>query len=134
MKQIKDYSFSTPKEFYRDTFKDLCFYASACVGESGGFPPNATTLGTDANGNIIAGPRFLGGQTPFLGDNTTMVLDVFHGLGAVPSYYSLSTTQPISSNHLSRTITFPTINTMRLTFSSPPLVGENANYVWIVYE
>lgn len=77
---------------------------------------------------------YKGGQSAFTADGTTTVFNITHNLGAIPSFFSLTTTQPIAANHLTRTITFPDNNTMRLTFAIPPNPGENANYVWIVYK
>jgi len=77
---------------------------------------------------------YKGGQSVFTADGTTTVFNITHNLGAIPSFFSLTTTQPIAANHLTRTITFPDNNTMRLTFALPPNPTENANYVWIVYK
>lgn len=77
---------------------------------------------------------YKGGQSAFTADGTTTVFNITHNLGAVPSYFTLTTTQPITVNHLSRNITFPDNNTMRLTFALAPNPGEDANYVWIVYK
>lgn len=101
--------------------------------------PNALGLGTDPSGLVIATTPlntsdFKGGQSVFTADGSTMEFEIVHNLGAIPSYFTLTTTEPIATNHLSRTITFPDDNTMKLTFSVAPNVGENANYVWIVYK
>lgn len=94
----------------------------------------AYTLQIDASGNIIEAPYFKGGQSPFTADGVATVFDIVHNLGATPSYFTLTTTAPIATNHLARTITFPDVNTLRITFNSPPNIGEDANYVWIVYK
>ena len=75
-----------------------------------------------------------GGMTPFTANGSNTVLNITHNLGSIPSYYSITTSEPIAINHLTRTITFPDANTMRLTFGVAPQVGENANYVWVVYK
>lgn len=77
---------------------------------------------------------YKGGQSSFTADGTTTIFDITHNLGATPSYFSLTTTQPIAQNLLGRTITLPDANTMRLTFDFAPNPGEDANYVWIVYK
>lgn len=82
---------------------------------------------------VLAKADYKGGQSPFTADGTTTQFDVTHNLGAIPAYFTLTTTAPISSNHLNRTLSFPNTNTMRITFANAPLVGEDANYVWIVY-
>ena len=74
-----------------------------------------------------------GGQSMFVADDSTTIFEITHSLGAIPSVFSLTTTTPITSNHLSRTITFPDINTMRITFTNPPTIGEDVNYVWAVF-
>lgn len=76
----------------------------------------------------------LGGNSIFTADGVTSQFDILHNLGEVPSYFSITTTEPIASNHLNRVITFPNSNTMRITFGFPPSIGENANYIWIVYK
>lgn len=75
-----------------------------------------------------------GGQSVFTANSITTIFDITHNLGAIPSFFSITTTQPIAANHLNRTITFPDSNTMRITFALPPNVGEDANYVWVVYK
>lgn len=79
-------------------------------------------------------PQLVGGQTAFTADGTTDVIDIPHTLGAVPSFFSITTTAPITNNHLNRTITFPDNNTLRITFGFPPNPGEDANYVWVLYK
>lgn len=79
-------------------------------------------------------PVFKGGQSPFTADGSTTEFDIIHNLGATPAYFTLTTTTPITQNHLNRTITFPDDNTMRITFSNAPTIGEDVNYVWIVYQ
>lgn len=74
-----------------------------------------------------------GGQSMFTANGTDTVFNITHNLGAIPSYFELSTTTPINLNQLNRTITFPDLNTMRVTFNTAPLVGEIINYVWVVY-
>jgi hypothetical protein len=78
--------------------------------------------------------RYIGGQSMFTADGTTDTFDIVHNLGVIPPFFSLTTTTPITLNHLNRTITFPDNNTLRVTFASAPLVGEDVNYVWIVYK
>lgn len=75
-----------------------------------------------------------GGQSLFTADGVTTVFDIVHNLGSTPPYFSLTSTTPVTLNNLNRTITFPDANTMRITFGNPPLIGENVNYVWIVYK
>lgn len=74
-----------------------------------------------------------GGTSEFIADEMTTVHDIVHNAGFVPSYFSLTTTEPIANNLLARTITFPDNNTMRLTFNVAPNTGENANYVYVLY-
>lgn len=110
--------------------------------------PTAPTAATGTNTTQLATTAFVqaeiasdallladfeGGQSPFTADGTTTVFNITHNLGAIPSYFTLTTTEPISSNHLNRTITFPDNNTLRITFALAPLVGEDANYVWVVF-
>jgi len=91
------------------------------------------TLDADAT-EVLVKTDYKGGQSPFTADGTTTVFNITHNLGFIPSYFTLTTTAPIASNHLNRTITFPDVNTMRITFNVAPSVGEDANYVWIVFK
>jgi hypothetical protein len=93
-----------------------------------------TSGGGGGGGGIVEGTDFAGGQTPFIADNVNTWFEITHNLGAVPRFFTLTTTQPIAANHLARTISFPDGNTMRITFQNPPLSGEDANYVWIVFK
>jgi hypothetical protein len=86
------------------------------------------------NSTLVEGSNFIGGQSAFTADGVTTVFNITHNLGAIPSFFTLTTTAPIASNHLNRTITFPDVNTMRITFNVAPSIGENANYVWIVFK
>jgi len=91
------------------------------------------TLDADAT-EVLVKADYKGGQSAFVADGTTTVFNITHNLGFTPSYFTLTTTAPIASNHLNRTITFPDVNTMRITFNVAPSVGEDANYVWIVFK
>lgn len=73
-----------------------------------------------------------GGMTNFIADGSATVLNIVHNLGAIPDYFTLTTTTPISPNHLNRSISWPDNNTMRITFNFAPLPGEDADYVWSV--
>lgn len=94
--------------------------------------------------NAIKGGR-AGGYEPFTADGTTDVIDIIHGLnidngnGADPNRYwpesfSLTNTLPDTTNLLDRSVSFPDADTMRITFTTPPTLGEDANYSWIVYK
>lgn len=100
----------------------------------GGSPGTGKLLQSDAAGLAVWQEVFKGGQSPFTADGIITVFNITHNLGVVPSYFSLTTTEPIANNHLQRTITFPDANTMRITFNIAPAPGENANYVWVVYK
>lgn len=76
----------------------------------------------------------VGGTSAFTADDVTNTHVITHNAGFIPSYFSLTTTEPISSNHLNRIITFPDVNTMLITFSSAPNSSENANYVYVLYK
>lgn len=99
----------------------------------GGSPGVGKLLQSDAAGLASWVEVFKGGQSPFTADGVTTVFNITHNLGVIPSFFSITTTEPIATNHLARTITFPDANTLRITFAAPPSIGENANYVWIVY-
>lgn len=72
------------------------------------------------------------GQTIFIADGVTDFVDIIHNAGYVPTSFSLSTLTPISINHLNRLISFPSNNTIRITFTNPPIIGEDITYVWSV--
>lgn len=78
-------------------------------------------------------PTMVGGSSMFTADGNILVHDIVHNAGFIPSYFSLTTTQPITNNHLNRTITFPDENTMRITFMFVPNSGEDANYIYILH-
>lgn len=78
--------------------------------------------------------KIVGGSTSFIADGVITEVTITHNAGFQPSFFSLTTTEPITLSHLARTITFPTINTMVITFNVAPIVGENANYVWVLFE
>lgn len=88
---------------------------------------------------------YSGGYQEFIADGTTTIVDILHNANIDnsnlsdpnryrPYTFSLTTTEPIAINHLTRNITFPNPNTMRLTFGFAPNTGENANYVFVIYK
>lgn len=77
---------------------------------------------------------FVGGHAFMTGNGTISSFNITTNAGFIPSYFTLTTTTPITQNQLNRTITFPDSNTMRITFENAPLDGENTDYVWIVYK
>ncbi len=109
------------------TFTGVPAAPTAAVGT------NTTQLATTAFVQAAFTNAYKGGQSAFTPDGTTTQFDIVHNAGFIPSFFTLTTTEPIASNHLNRTITFPNNNTMRLTFALAPSVGEDANYVWVVF-
>lgn len=88
----------------------------------------------EVGGSPLPGPTIVGGDFPFTADGTTAEVVITHTLGAVPDFFSLTTTQPITSNHLNRTITFPDDETMVITFGLAPLPGEDAVYIYALFK
>lgn len=91
-------------------------------------------MGTSASITPEGSISVVGGQTPFVADGVQTVVTITHNAGFIPSFYNLTTSQPITLTHLSRTIAFPDVNTMTITFASAPIVGEDANYVWTLFQ
>lgn len=91
-------------------------------------------MATNANISPADQIQIAGGQTPFIADGVQTVVTITHNAGFVPSYYSLTTSLPITTAHLTREIDFPDVNTMTITFGSAPIVGEDANYIWVLFE
>mgnify|MGYP001612031419 CR=1 FL=1 len=83
---------------------------------------------------VLLKTDFKGGQSLFTADGIQTMFNITHNLGAIPSFFTLTTTTVITLNQLNRTITFPDANTMRITFNTAPLIGEDVNYVWTVYK
>lgn len=116
--------------------------------------PNSAVTNTDTviqalgkfQGQINAlKTQHAGGYEPFVADGVIDTVDITHGLNIDngnaadpnryrPSYFSLTSTEPITNNHLNRTVSFPDANTLRIHFSIAPNIGEDANYVWVVYK
>ncbi len=89
----------------------------------------SATLFTSNNNTTI-----VGGTELFIADGIQDTIIITHNAGFVPSFFSLTTSQPNTVTLLSRTVTFPNSNTMQITFSSPPIIGEDANYSWILFQ
>lgn len=92
-----------------------------------------TNFFVNASGSSTVG-GFVGGHAFMTGNGTTSVFNIITNAGFIPSYFTLTTTTPITQNQLNRSITFPDSNTMRITFENAPLDGEDTDYVWIVYK
>lgn len=75
----------------------------------------------------------VGGQSVFTADGVTVVHDIVHTLGAIPSYWTITTSEPIANNLLNRTISFVDDSTMRITYNVAPNIGEDANYVYVLF-
>lgn len=109
----------------KDFIQWVCGMSKSCAGG------DIVTLGQV---QYAVDHPFKGGQSQFIADGETIVFDIVHNLGAIPEFFTLTTTQPISSNILDRNITYPDLNTLRITFTFPPNIGEDANYIWVVYK
>jgi hypothetical protein len=72
------------------------------------------------------------GKTSFVADGVLNFVDIVHNTNQFEPEFTLSTLTPITLNHLNRTITYPDNNTIRITFTNPPIIGEDTIYVWIV--
>lgn len=98
-------------------------------------------LVSDADGKAAWTQVFEGGEQVFTANGVITVVTITHNMnlpdagGGVfkPKSFSLTTTQPISNNHLNRTITWPTANTMVITFGTAPNIGEDAVYIWTIF-
>lgn len=83
--------------------------------------------------NTYIQDRIYEGQNTFTADGFLDHLDITHNAGYIPTSFVLTPLTPISLNHLSRSVTFPTVNTMRITFVSPPVLGDNITYSWQIH-
>lgn len=75
---------------------------------------------------------FKTGTASFNGDNSTTIITIAHGLGVAPNVVIINNLKPLTSSLLDRTITYDNTNII-ITFSLPPLIGENSIYHWAVY-
>lgn len=71
------------------------------------------------------------GQVTFIADGLLDFTDIVHNAGYNPQP-TITAVTPISLNHLNRTLSWPNTNTIRITFTTPPVVGEDITYLWSV--
>lgn len=124
MKRLSDYFNVSPLKFFQDNRGALCSQISGC----------------SSAGAAITANNYKGGKQAFTANGVITVVTITHNMALassgggqfMPTTFSLTTTEPIATNHLNRTITFPTANTMVITFAAAPNLGEDANYVWTI--
>lgn len=113
---------------------------NATAGTAGQALVSAGSGSTPVWTSVITSTNYTGGKQAFTADGVITVVTITHNMALassgggqfMPTAFTLTTTEPIASNHLNRTITFPTTNTMVITFAAPPTSGENANYIWTI--
>lgn len=92
------------------------------------------TSGSPLSASVDTSDLFKGGISTFTANDVTTVFNIATSAGFVPSFASITALTPESENTKNRTITFPDANTIRITYDSAPLTGDNITYSWIVYK